>query len=138
MPPLLGAQRSSDSELYLAASEMWLEGLLGRTTLPNGTLRYTRANQFGLFGFGGDRNEGKTLCLEAGAVIFVNDHRMLGGEYRQKPDNLSAAGEEAAMAVSISWLPVKYVTVTLAWSSFGNIVGYADQSGTHAQLLIMY
>lgn len=134
----LGARRSRDVELYAAATKIWLDGIVGRTTLLNATLRYTRANQFGLLGFGGDTNANRELCLELSSAVFVNDQWLLGAEYRQKPDNLSAAEEEAAYDLFVAWLPYKQLALTVAWVSLGSIVNQPSQDGAYASLQLSY
>lgn len=134
----LGARRSSDVELYAAATKIWLDGVMGRTTLLNGTVRYTRANQFGLLGFGGDTGADRQLCLELSSAVFISDQWLLGGEYRQKPDNLSAAKEEGAFDLFVAWVPHKQVALTFAWVSLGNIVNQPSQNGSYASLQLSY
>lgn len=138
IPRSLGATRTSDSELYAAATKIWIDGLFGRTTLINGTLRYTRANQMGLLGFGGDKSTDKQLCLEGSAAVFIHDKWLVGGEYRQKPDNLSASKEEGAVDLFLAWVPNKYASFTLGWVSLGSIAGQSAQSGGYASLQLSY
>lgn len=134
----LGAERTDDIELYAAATKIWLDGIMGRTTLMNATLRYTRANQFGLLGFGGDKSSDRQLCLELSSTVFVSDHWLVGGEYRQKPDNLSAAKEEDALDLFVAWVPYKQVSLTVAWANLGSIVNQPAQRGTYASLQLSY
>jgi hypothetical protein len=63
IPTAIGARKGSGTDLYVAATKLWLAGLAGRNVLGNLTLRATRANQLGLLGFGLRRSAG-----EAGAV----------------------------------------------------------------------
>ena len=55
IPSLIGAQRDEDTEAYLTASRLILAGAFGYNLLLNGGVRYSRANELGLLGFGGDR-----------------------------------------------------------------------------------
>ena len=41
-------------DLYIAATKLYFAALAGRNVILDATLRRTRANQFGLLGFGGD------------------------------------------------------------------------------------
>jgi len=96
VPSALGAKRTDDVDIYLAATKVWLAGPAGRTVLASVGLRATRANQFGILGFGGDRNDSRRLLPEAAAAIFINDQLLLGAEWRAKPDNLSVFRENNA------------------------------------------
>ncbi len=69
VPALLGARDDADVDVYLAATKVYLAGPLSRTWLLNATLRSTRANQFGILGFGGVDNESQHQCrIERGRV----------------------------------------------------------------------
>ncbi len=57
VPSLVGAQRDEDTEAYLATSRLLLGAAFGYNLLLNGNLRYSRANEQGLLGFGGDRRD---------------------------------------------------------------------------------
>jgi hypothetical protein len=57
------------------------------------TLRASDANQLGILGFGGDRGDYHVLA-QGSLGFFLTDNLVLGGEYRQKPNNLSAFRED--------------------------------------------
>lgn len=134
VPQALGGVRGSDTDYYLAATKIWLNGVGGHITVLNATARRSRANQMGLLGFGGDRNDKPRWLAEASAALFINDRLLAGAEYRQKPDNLSAFREQAFSDVFVSWLPDKRVTVTAAWARLGNIADKPDQQGPYLSL----
>jgi hypothetical protein len=134
VPALLGARDGSDIDYYVAATKIWLAGIAGRTTLVNGTLRATRANQFGILGFGGDRKDDYALQPEMSAAVFVTDHIVLGAEYRMKPDNLSVFEENDCWDAFVAFIPFKNVSLTLAHADLGNIADKADQRGWYASL----
>jgi hypothetical protein len=69
IPSLVGAQRSADTEGYIAASRLILGGAFGYNLLLNGGVRYSRANELGLLGFGGDRHS--VLKEGSVAVLFI-------------------------------------------------------------------
>jgi hypothetical protein len=75
-------------------------------------LRETRANQFGLLGFGADRGDGCKLKGAGSVAMFLIDRRALGGEYRQKPNNLSAFREGDAHDIFMSWFTTKNFALT--------------------------
>lgn len=134
VPTLLGARDGSDVDYYVAATKIWLSGIAGRTTLVNGTVRATRANQLGILGFGGDRKNGYSLQPELGTAVFVTDHVVLGAEYRMKPDNLSVFEEDDCWDAFVAFIPFKNVSLTLAHADLGNIADKAKQRGWYASL----
>ncbi|MBB6093777.1 hypothetical protein HNQ60_002658 [Povalibacter uvarum] len=134
VPTLLGARDGEDIDYYVAATKIWLSGAAGRTTLLNGTLRATRANQFGILGFGGDLEDGYTLQPELSTAIFLTDHIVAGAEYRMKPDNLSVFREDDSWDAFVAFIPFKNVSLTLAHVDLGNIADKDDQRGWYASL----
>jgi Protein of unknown function (DUF3034) len=132
-PRALGAHSASATDVYLAATKLWLAGPFARSWIADLTLRATEANQLGLLGFGGDLGS-YHLETEASLGVFVSDHLVLGGEYREKPNNLSRFREDAFEDVFLAWLPVKYVSLTVAFVDLGNIANRAGQSGSYVSL----
>lgn len=134
IPELVGSQRDSDWEAYVAASKVWLAGPFDRTWLANVTLRATRANQFGLLGFGGDRGDSHQIAVEVATAVFLHRSLAVGVEYRQKPDNLSFAKEEDAMSAFVAWFPSKRVALVGAFLDLGSIAGATNQTGYYLSL----
>jgi hypothetical protein len=134
VPSLLGAKRGQDADWYIAATKLWLDGAFSRFTLVNVTLRYTRANQLGILGFGGDRGGDRSLNVEASAALFVTDNIALGAEYRQKPDLLSAFREDDFHDLFAVWFPLKRLSVTAAWVDLGNVADKRGQRGLYLSL----
>lgn len=134
LPELVGSQRDSDWEGYVAASKVWLAGPFDRTWLANVTVRATRANQFGLLGFGGDINDSHELQLEAATGLFLHRSVAVGLEYRQKPNNLGFADEENAMSAFVAWFPSKNVALVGAYLDLGSIAGANNQTGYYLSL----
>ena len=129
VPTALGARRGSDVDVYASATKVWLAGLAGRNTLANLTLRATRANQFGLLGFGGDRGDARRIEPEVSLAVFVRDDMALGAEWREKPDRLSAFREQAAQDVFVAWYPSRHFSATLAWVNLGTVANKSSQRG---------
>jgi len=129
IPHLIGARSASGMDFYLSATKVFLAGPLSRTWLADVTVRATRANQFGILGFGGDRSNSYSYVPEASLGVFLTDSLVLGGEYRQKPNNLSAFREQSAYDAFLAWFPFKYISLTTAYVDLGNI---ATHPGQHA------
>ena len=132
VPTLLGAQRKSDIEGYVAATKVYLGLAGGYNVLANVTFQATRANQFGILGFGGDRSDRYRLMPAASLAVLLRDNLALGIEYRDKPDNLSVFREQAASDVFVAWFPHKNFSLTAAHVDLGNI---ADKSRQRAWYL---
>lgn len=131
VPTAIGASSGSDTDVYLAATKLWLAGAFGRNLLANATLRSTRANQFGLLGFGGDRKSSRSLEPEVSLAVLLTDRLALGAEYRWKPDNLSAFKEDDAGDLFVAWFPRRNFAATLAFASLGSIAGKPRQRGAY-------
>ena len=92
-------------------------------------MRATRANQFGLLGFGADRGDARRIEPEASLAVLLRDDVALGAEWREKPDRLSAFREQAAHDVFVAWTPSRHLSATLAWLNLGSIAGKPSQRG---------
>jgi hypothetical protein len=133
VPRAVGAARGEDVDLYLAATKLYFAALAGRNVIVDVTLRRSRADQFGLLGFGGD-GSGYSYLPEASAGVFLTDQLLLGAEYRDKPDNLRAFREDSAQDAFLAWGPLKNVTATVAWTDLGHIAGKETQRGLYASI----
>ena len=138
IPKAVGAKRGSDTDFYVSATKLWLAGFLGRNVLGNFTLRATRANQFGLLGFGGDRRESYSLQPELSAALMLSDRTAVGVEHRWKPDNLSVFKEEDASDVFLAWFPHRNVALTVAYARLGTIAGKPRQGGAYLSLQLTH
>ena len=128
----IGAKDDSGTDVYVSATKLFLaQGLL-----LNGTVRFTRANQIGILGFGGDRHDGYRPQLEVSAAYLLSPTVAIGAEYRTKPDNLSIAGEDDWKDVFIAWAPNRRVSLTVAYVDLGNIVIRDHQRGIYASLQV--
>ncbi|MBI2993194.1 MAG: DUF3034 family protein [Gammaproteobacteria bacterium] len=129
VPALTGARDDDDIDFYLNASRLWLSGIYGYPVLVNVGLRFSRANQLGLLGFGGDKDGSRDTLFEASAGILLRRDLLLGYEYRQKPDNLSFAAEDDWQDAFLAWFPNKYLSLTGAWIDLGSVAGKSGQDG---------
>lgn len=138
IPAALGGQQAHDSEAYLAASKLYFGALFGRNLLVNAGVRYSRANQLGLLGFGGPDDTARDWLGEFALGWFLTDQLLLGAEYRQRPDKLAFA-EDDARDLFLAWVPNRRFALTLARVELGTIAVVArDQSGTYLQLQLNY
>ena len=128
----IGAQDDSGTDFYISATKLYLD----QSLLLNGTVRFTEANQFGILGFGGDKNDGYRPQFEASAAYLLTRNLAIGAEYRTKPDNLNIAVEDDAWDAFIAWAPVKNVSMTVAYVDLGNIVIADNQRGVYASLQV--
>ncbi len=126
---VVGAKSDHGTDIYVAATKL----LLDKNLLLNGTVRFTKANQFGLLGFGGDKHDSYQPMLELSAAYLLRKDLAIGAEYRMKPDNLrsplnAALGpnaidlkEDDAFDVFIAYAPTKNIAITAAYVNLGNI-----------------
>lgn len=131
IPSLVGAQRDHDVEGYLTASRLFMGAAFGYNLVVNGGLRYSRANELGLLGFGGDRRDSRSLLKEGSVAVLFNPRWALGVEYREKPDNLSFAGESDWADVFVGYFPNKHLSIVLAYARLGEIATLDNQNGTY-------
>jgi hypothetical protein len=131
IPRLVGAKRDSDVEGYLAASRLFMGAAFGYNVLVNTSLRYSRANETGLLGFGGDRRDSRSLLKEGSLALLLNPRWAVGVEYREKPDNLSFAGESDWADLFVGYFPNKHVSFVLAYARLGEIATLDNQNGTY-------
>lgn len=133
VPRALGARHARGIDVYLSATKIWLDGPFDHTWLADITLRDSEANQIGLLGFGGDRG-GYHVLAEGSVGVFLTDHVVLGGEYRQKPNNLSAFREDDWQDVFLAYFPIKNLSITAAFANLGNIADKSGQRGYYVSL----
>nr|WP_082768945.1 DUF3034 family protein [Paraglaciecola hydrolytica] len=124
---------SSGTDFYLAATKVHLGAIAGYNAVWNLTARATKANEMGILGFGGIKNDDYEIMFEASAGILFSRNIAVGIEYRQKPDNLGL-GEDNWTDYFISYIPSKDFNLTLAWAELGTIAGAAGQSGLYLSL----
>ncbi len=126
----VGGKSDDGVDFYLAGTKLFL----AQSLLVNVTLRETKANQFGILGFGGDKNNGYSTEFEGSAAYLISRKFAIGAEYRTKPDNLSIAREDNAFDIFAAYFVTKNVSVTLAYVDLGNIVIHDNQQGVYLSL----
>jgi hypothetical protein len=138
IPKALGAKDRSGVDYYLAASKLFLGAANGYNLLVNANLHATKANQFGLLGFGGDRRDSYRIYPAVSAAVMLSDSFLVGTEMRFKPDNLSGAEEKKAQDVFLTWFPHKNVSLTGAYIDLGTIATKENQTGWYLSGQINY
>jgi hypothetical protein len=126
----IGAKDDSGTDFYVSATKLYL----AESLLLDATLRLTKANQTGLLGFGGDRNDSYKPEFEGSLAYLLRRNFAIGAEYRSKPNNLGIAKEDAWYDIFMAWAPTKNVSVTLAYVDLGNIVIRNNQHGIYASV----
>lgn len=126
----VGARDASGTDFYVAATKLFL----GEGLLVNGTVRFTRANQFGLLGHGGDREGGYRTQFEGSAAALLSRRFAVGGEFRTKPDNLRFAREDHAFDLFGAWFVNRHLSVVLAYVDLGKIAQQGRQNGVYLSL----
>ncbi|MFT4076484.1 MAG: DUF3034 family protein [Asticcacaulis sp.] len=126
----LGAREDSGTDYYVSATKLFLS----RGLLLNATLRATKANQFGILGYGGIDDD-YHLQFEGSVAYLINRKLAIGAEVRTKPDNLAVAKEGAAVDAFLAYAVSKHLSATLAYADLGNIVT-RRQSGLYASLQV--
>jgi hypothetical protein len=133
VPKALGATHADGTDVYIAATKVWLAGPFGRTWIADLTLRETEANQLGLLGFGGDLGA-YHLVPEGSLGMFVTDNLVFGAEERHKHNDLSSFRENDFKDLFLAWWPTKYLSATLAYADLRNIANRAAQSGPYVSI----
>jgi hypothetical protein len=126
----IGAADLQGWETYASATKI----LLDQSLLLNATLRWTNANQTGLLGYGGNRNDDHELMAEASIGWLLNRNLLVGGEYRMKPDNLAIAGEDDWLDLYAAWSLTRTITITGAYADLGSIATFDSQRGVYFSL----
>jgi hypothetical protein len=102
--------------------------LLGPRVLVNGTLRWTRANQNGLLGFGSSNSPARSLQPEVSVAWLLRRDLAVGAEYRRMPDKLNPSALGDGLAADdwkdffVAWAPTKTASLTVAWADLGRVV----------------
>ncbi len=128
----IGAKDDRGLDVYVSATKLFL----AQGILLNGTLRFTKANQIGLLGFGGDLHNSYKPQFEVSAAYLLTRKLALGAEYRTKPNNLGIAREDNWFDVFVAYAPTRHVSVTVAYADLGNIVIRDHQRGIYASLQV--
>jgi len=128
----IGAKSHSGTDFYLSATKL----LLDQSLLFNTTLRLTKANQYGLLGFGGDNSNSYHPEFEGSLAYLLSKSLAVGVEYRSKPNNLSFAREQNAYDAFAAWTLNKHVSLTVAYVQLGDIATMKNEHGYYVSAQI--
>jgi hypothetical protein len=126
----VGGQSDMGVDYYAAATKL----LLDKSLVVSGAVRLTKANQTGLLGFGGDKNNQYKAQFEGSAGWLVSKRLLIGAEYRTKPDNLGFAKEDDWADVFVAYAFNKTLSVTAAYADLGDIATFKNQRGLYVSL----
>ena len=126
----IGARSAQGVDVTLSATKIFL----AQSLLANATVRATKANQFGLLGFGGDRTAGYRPEFEGSLAYLLTRRLAFGAELRTKPDNLRFAHEGPALDAFAAYFVNKHVSVTLAYVDLGPVANQGRQDGVYLSL----
>lgn len=126
----IGARSAAGVDFYLAATRVFLN----QSLLLNAAIRMTRANQLGILGFGGDRDDRYRPQFEGSAAYLFSRQIAAGVEYRTKPDNLSFAHESNWFDAFATVFINKSVSATLAYVNAGSVATRSNQNGGYMSL----
>lgn len=121
----IDGRHDSGTDFYVAATKV----VLSRGLVLNATMRVTKANQFGLLGFGGDRHDLYRPQVEGSAGVMLSRRLVLGVEGRSKPNNLRFAREQKAVDAFAAWAVARNVSLTAAYVDLGDIATVRQQRG---------
>jgi hypothetical protein len=126
----IGARSPDGEDFYLSATKLFL----AQSVLVDATVRATKANQFGLLGFGGDKDNGYSAQFEGSAALLLSRDFAIGAEVRTKPDNLGFAKESTAYDAFLAYFFNKNLSATLAFVALGPIARQDNQNGVYVSL----
>ena len=128
----LGARSDHGIDFTLSATKLMLD----QSLLLNATARATKANQFGLLGFGGDLHDRYQPMLETSVAYLINRQLVTGVEYRMKPRNLSVDHEKDAADVFVGYFLNRNFSVLLGWVTLGDVTIFNPrrQNGAYLSL----
>jgi hypothetical protein len=126
-PTQLGAASEHGTDLYLAATKVFL----AESLVVNAVLRETKANQFGLLGFGGDRHRGYSSKPEGTVAYLLTRRIAIGAEIRTGPHNLSVDDQTNAWDIFAAWAPTKNISLVAAYLNVGSILAPVTTVSRH-------
>jgi hypothetical protein len=128
------------TDVYLSATKVFIGGFFGYNWLINGNLRYTKANETGLLGFGGVNHDSYHLKPEFSTAVLLRPDVAIGYEYKGMSNNLSDAGLQQSSwnDVFVAYFPNKNVSIAAAFAKLGNVGPYKNQNGIYLNTTVSF
>ena len=126
-PKQLGATSDHGTDYYIAATKIFL----AESLVVNAVVRATKANEFGLLGFGGDLKNTYSYKPEGTVAYLLTRHLAVGSEIRTRPHNLAVDDETTAYDVFLGWAPTKNLSLVAAYLNIGGVLGPATGVNRH-------
>lgn len=133
IPSLVGARDDSGVDVYASATKVFLAGVGDLNAFANATVRWTKANETGLLGFGGPDGD-RHVEWEGSTGLLFNRHFAAGVEYRTKSSNLPRLPEDNWRDLFVGWFPNHHVSVVLAWVDLGTVATLENQTGWYVSV----
>jgi hypothetical protein len=127
---VVGGKSASGTDYYVSATKLFL----AQSLLVSATLRETKANQFGILGFGGDKHNDYSSQFEGSLAYLISRKFAVGAEFRTKPSNLGVAHEGDAYDIFAAYFLNKNLSLTVAYANLGNVVIKNNQQGVYLSL----
>jgi Protein of unknown function (DUF3034) len=129
----LGIPDDRGTDVYLTATKLFIDQRL----LASLGVRFTKANQIGILGFGGPNGDSMHAQVEGSLAFLLRRDLALGIEARSKRDFIGF-GESTAWDAFIAWFPTKNASLTLAYVDLGRIVVSGRQRGVYTSLQLSF
>jgi hypothetical protein len=126
----IGAKSASGTDFYVAATKLFIDPGI----LANVTVRFTKANQMGLLGFGGPKDDRYRPEVEASIAYLISKRFVIGAEYRTMPSNLGFTKAGAWKDVFAAYFLTKNVSLTAALVDLDTIATFKNQRGYYLSL----
>jgi hypothetical protein len=123
----VGAKSADGVDFYVAATKLFL----GESLLTDLTVRFTKANQIGILGFGGPLDDSYHPQIEASLAYLVSKRFAVGAEYRTMPSNLGFTKASDWKDIFAAYFLTKNVSLTAAYVDLGTIATFKNERGVY-------
>lgn len=129
------------TDFYISATKVFIGGFFGRNLVVSGNLRYTKANETGLLGFGSAKDDSYHLRPEFSTAVLLRPDIAVGYEYKgMNHNNLEFAGlkQSSWQDVFVAYFPNKNVSIAAAFAKLGNVGPYTNQNGVYLNATVSF